>query len=306
MSYCREDSPFAVKLAEDLRAAGANVWIDQLDINPGQPWDVTVEKALQSAGGIIVILSPASVDSPNVRDEVSLALGKNKRVIPILYRDCDAPIRLTRLQRIDFRTDYTRGLNALLNALGRHLQQPSSSDAVQVRSDLEIRWDPSEDGYVHKYFLPEQQENIQYRLCIVNTSARNLNGVNVKLSSLIPRRLDCVPCDLQLMNDNPVPGEPHLKTFPLSPYGGSRFIDLLLQWPNGSQFWVLHTVPRQPLKIPAEPYVMTISVTAENAAPATKHFVLIKEGAIWTMRAVNEVRKTSATQAVNPSRFGKI
>ena len=33
-SYSREDLEFALRLAEDLKAA-ANVWIDQLDIEPG-------------------------------------------------------------------------------------------------------------------------------------------------------------------------------------------------------------------------------------------------------------------------------
>ena len=31
-SYSREDAQFALRLAEDLKAAGANVWMDQLDI----------------------------------------------------------------------------------------------------------------------------------------------------------------------------------------------------------------------------------------------------------------------------------
>ena len=34
-SYSRDDSEFALRLAEDLKAAGAAVWIDQLDIEPG-------------------------------------------------------------------------------------------------------------------------------------------------------------------------------------------------------------------------------------------------------------------------------
>lgn len=117
-SYCREDSGFALKLAEDLKAAGAHVWIDQLDIEPGTPWDRAVEDALNHAPRMLVVLSPVSVNSDNVRDEVSFALSRQKRVIPVLYRDCDIPFRLARLQYIDFRPDYTRGLRILLRALG--------------------------------------------------------------------------------------------------------------------------------------------------------------------------------------------
>src|SRR6185369_1779457 len=52
------------------------------------------------------------------RDEVSFALSRQKRVIPVLYLDCDIPFRLARLQYIDFRPDYARGLKILLRALG--------------------------------------------------------------------------------------------------------------------------------------------------------------------------------------------
>jgi TIR domain len=121
-SYCREDSEFAIRLAEDLKAGGASVWMDQLDIEPGMPWDRAVENAVTSCPRMLVILSPVSVSSDNVRDEVSFALSKQKRVIPVLYRECDIPFRLARLQHIDFRTDYARGLKTLLKTLGAEQQ----------------------------------------------------------------------------------------------------------------------------------------------------------------------------------------
>ncbi len=117
-SYCREDSEFALKLAADLKDAGAQVWIDQLDIEPGTPWDRAVEDALTNSPRMLVVLSPVSVNSDNVRDEVSFALSRQKRVIPVLYRDCDVPFRLARLQHIDFRPDYAKALGILLRALG--------------------------------------------------------------------------------------------------------------------------------------------------------------------------------------------
>lgn len=116
-SYCHDDSEFAIRLAEDLRAAGANVWLDQLDIEPGMPWDRAVENAVTNCASMLVILSPTSVNSDNVRDEISFALSKRKRVIPVLYRECDVPFRLARIQHIDFRTDYARGLKLLLKTL---------------------------------------------------------------------------------------------------------------------------------------------------------------------------------------------
>lgn len=116
-SYSREDSDFALKLAGNLRTAGANVWLDQLDIVAGQRWDRSVEDALSKCPRLLVILSPASVNSTNVMDEVSFALEEKKTVIPVVYRDCTIPFRLRRLQYVDFRQDYTRGLEELLKTL---------------------------------------------------------------------------------------------------------------------------------------------------------------------------------------------
>ena len=129
-SYCRADAEFAIKLAQDLKSAGANVWLDQIDIELGTPWDLAVEGALNKAPCLLVILSPVSVDSQNVRDEVSFALSKQKRVIPILYRECDVPFRLARLQRADFSADYARGFEALTRALS--VEQPAAATATSA------------------------------------------------------------------------------------------------------------------------------------------------------------------------------
>ena len=72
ISYSREDSEFALRLAQDLKAAGANVWLDQTDITPGHPWDNAIEDALTNAPEMLVILSPGSAKSQNVRDEIGL------------------------------------------------------------------------------------------------------------------------------------------------------------------------------------------------------------------------------------------
>ena len=116
-SYARVDSEFALRLAKDLKGAGAEVWIDKLDIEPGQEYDVAIEEALNSCERILVILSPASVKSTNVRNEISRALRKGKHVIPVIYQACDIPLNLERNQYIDFQSSYETGLKVLLGGL---------------------------------------------------------------------------------------------------------------------------------------------------------------------------------------------
>jgi hypothetical protein len=129
-SYSREDSDFALRLAGDLKAAGANVWLDQLDIKPGDRWDRTVEDALTNCPRVVVILSPASVNSTNVMDEVSFALEEKKTVIPVIYRDCTIPYRLRRVQHVDFRQDYARGVQELLKILAPGQKAGQISSAI--------------------------------------------------------------------------------------------------------------------------------------------------------------------------------
>jgi hypothetical protein len=124
-SYSRDDSEFALRLAADLKAAGANVWLDQLDIAPGQRWARAVQDALNNCRRLLVILSPSSVSSTNVEDEVVFALEEHKTVIPIFCRDCKVPFQLRPFQYVDFRTNYDHGLRTLLKTLG--VEQPAAA-----------------------------------------------------------------------------------------------------------------------------------------------------------------------------------
>lgn len=146
-SYSRHDSDFAQQLAQDLRSLGASVWIDQLDIRPGQRWDRSVQEAVANCPRMLVVLSPSSVDSENVMDEVSFALAKKKTVIPVLYRDCDIPFRLARVQYVDFRVNYDKALKELSETLNRAEISPEGIEqdaAFQKRSDWKAEGTPPE------------------------------------------------------------------------------------------------------------------------------------------------------------------
>jgi hypothetical protein len=115
--YASIDKEFVLRLATELRAAGVNVWLDRLDILAGERWDRSIERALAHSQGLIGVLSPESLASDNVMDELSYALEEKKFVVPLLLRPCDIPFRLRRLQYADFSADYKSGLGQLLRAL---------------------------------------------------------------------------------------------------------------------------------------------------------------------------------------------
>ncbi len=68
-------------------------------------------------------------------DEVSFAIEEKKLVIPVLYRRCDIPLRLRRVQYIDVQTDYEGGLQRILTKLQAHQQGARDSAAQATRDD---------------------------------------------------------------------------------------------------------------------------------------------------------------------------
>ena len=175
-SYSRQDSEFVLKLARDLRTAGAEVWLDQIDIDPGERWDSAVEKALANSSRMLVVLSPASVESTNVMDEVSFALEENKRVIPVLHRDCKIPFRLRRLQYIDARVEYDKGLAELVRMLRGHEHAEAAAAASPGSlADVRTSGPPADSGAVEQANREsaEAERRAQERLRAEETEREN-------------------------------------------------------------------------------------------------------------------------------------
>jgi hypothetical protein len=109
ISYARSDRK-ALTLGRDLRNSGVNIWIDQLDIAPGRQWDREIQAALQACSTVIVVLTPNSVSSDNVLNEIDYAIGQRKEIVPALMEPCEVPLLIRRLQYVDFTRDYQSGL----------------------------------------------------------------------------------------------------------------------------------------------------------------------------------------------------
>ena len=137
VSYSREDKEFVLRLAKDLKAKGAKIWMDTLDIRPGQTWADEIEAAVTGCSRMLIVLSPASVASRNVQAEVGYAISEGKEIIPIFYRQCTIPFRLLPFQYADFRGgDYSVGLEELLLSLsGAQPGNGKRAAATEVPAD---------------------------------------------------------------------------------------------------------------------------------------------------------------------------
>lgn len=141
LSYSRSDERIALRLAKDLRARGIAMWVDQLDIRPSEHWDRAIERAVTGCRGLVVILSPRSVASDNVADEISFAIDSGKSVLPVMIERCTLPLRLTRMQVIDATENYDR---ALQQCLGELTRSSGPVDSGKLTKQSQARLDSSE------------------------------------------------------------------------------------------------------------------------------------------------------------------
>ncbi|MBI5954128.1 MAG: SUMF1/EgtB/PvdO family nonheme iron enzyme [Chloroflexi bacterium] len=119
------------KLHRYLKQRGVQPWLDELDLLPGENWEVEIPKALFSSDVILVCLSKNSVNKEGfVQKEITFALDKALEkpegtifIVPVKLEDCEVPRRLKQYQWVDvFRQDgYKRlmlGLQKRASGLG--------------------------------------------------------------------------------------------------------------------------------------------------------------------------------------------
>lgn len=119
--YAREDEDFVLKLGRKLKERSIPIWIDKWNIPPGADWDKTVDDALLECSHFLIVLSPNSMKSSEVLDEFYIARKKGKHIVPVLYRHCEIPPRLEKIQHIDFTStgsDTESNFERLVQALG--------------------------------------------------------------------------------------------------------------------------------------------------------------------------------------------
>ena len=157
------------------------------------------------------------------------------------------------------------------------------------KSMLEIVWKPGEPVFMMAY-PSDGSTATHFRVCVRNvTTDVHLKNVRVRLESINPRELECVPCYLRLMNNIIHPERSDsipVESFDLNP-GDHQFVDVLAQDPKHSNFWVWHTIKEFPVTIPVQPYELKLVASASEGMPVEKTLGLVKTGSVWSMKAID-------------------
>jgi hypothetical protein len=104
ISAAASDRAFVRELTARLHAAGVDAWDSTTQALPGTNVSAELGRALEQAEALVVLISPAAMQSPMVRHEIQFALGHERfqdRLIPVMVRQTlseDIPWILRTLQ----------------------------------------------------------------------------------------------------------------------------------------------------------------------------------------------------------------
>jgi hypothetical protein len=125
LSHASEDKPYVKRLRSRMLRDGLDPWLDEDEIDPGQDWELEIERAVERADAFVVFVSRSSVAKISYLDkEIELGLRVAERrppgaifIIPALIEPCEVPERLARWQWVDLRRrgGYKRLLKSLHN-----------------------------------------------------------------------------------------------------------------------------------------------------------------------------------------------
>lgn len=143
ISYSRSDSDFVDVIQRLLVSKGYDAWLDRRNIDAGSRWDREIEGAIKARTHMIVVLSPDAVTSQNVADEWNFALDEQKIIIPLHYRECSIPMRLRRVQWIDFSMQpFAEAFKALIAVLGEPDARPDDPIELAKREGIVLVNEP--------------------------------------------------------------------------------------------------------------------------------------------------------------------
>jgi hypothetical protein len=122
ISHRSDDTAEAKALANDLRTAGHDVWLDVWQIQPGDSIPGKMDEGLGKSNALVLCLSAKGIHSPWMSREWLSGLarqlnGAGVRLFPVRLSAGDPPAILADIKYADFAANYARALNELLDAL---------------------------------------------------------------------------------------------------------------------------------------------------------------------------------------------
>lgn len=126
IAYVQENSEMALRLHDDLAAAGLRPWIDERRLLPGQNWPRAIQRAIEGSDFFVGCFSGTAVRKRGqFPHELRLALKcadqmplDDRFILPVRLDDCEIPRRIdSAIQHVDLFPDWDRGVDSLVRSV---------------------------------------------------------------------------------------------------------------------------------------------------------------------------------------------
>jgi len=123
ISYAIADCQAVAEIRSDLIAVGYKVWVDRGTIAGGEMWRARVVEAIEDSDVFLLALSPNSIRSKRVLQELNIADGEGKPILPVVIAAVEIPtemkLQLSGLQRVSLAADDLSNMNALYKSINQ-------------------------------------------------------------------------------------------------------------------------------------------------------------------------------------------
>jgi hypothetical protein len=133
ISHSSKDHDIAMGICRDLEGRGIRCWISSRDIQGGEGYQDSIDRAIRAASAMILVFSSRANESPEIKKELALASTRNVTVIPVRAENVmptgALEYELITRQWIDLFDDQQDGLARLVQRIG-HFTDPDRAAAV--------------------------------------------------------------------------------------------------------------------------------------------------------------------------------
>jgi len=105
ISYSIKDKKISEFMYKHLTNEGLDVFMAPLSVNPGEKWNEKILKNLKTSPWVLFLASKAACASAIVQQEVGIALGTQKNLVPIVWdmNPSELPGFVSNVQALDLR-----------------------------------------------------------------------------------------------------------------------------------------------------------------------------------------------------------
>lgn len=171
-------APVAKRISEDLTFHGFEVWFDKTSINVTRTWDNEIEKGINGADYILMIITNHALRRPDgvCLDELSYARMLGKPIAPVMIEFTKPPLLISRIQWLDMQDvlepsskeilpdKYNAKLEKLLNVLNSKdclIFEGSHNDLRRILKPFDHETDMAEklNNFTGREWLYDEYDN---------------------------------------------------------------------------------------------------------------------------------------------------